>query len=86
MIINLNKLLDLPVYTESGVKLGKIFDLELDVENHLVLRYLVRPNFISMQNFLIQISQVREITADKVVVDDSVAKINSEEAVEGAEE
>ncbi|MBP6859575.1 MAG: PRC-barrel domain-containing protein [Candidatus Magasanikbacteria bacterium] len=74
MIINLRKLLDLPVYTESGAKLGKIFDFELDIENHFVLRYLVRPNFISLQNFLIQSAQVQKITNDRMIVDDAVVK------------
>lgn len=79
MIVNLHKLLDLPVYTESGIKLGKIFDVELDIENHLVLRYLVRPNFISMQHFLIQVTQVKEVTDEKIIVDDSVAPVSLEE-------
>ncbi len=74
MIINLRKLLDLPVYTESGIKLGKIFDLELDIENHFVLRYFVRPNFISLQNFLVQSAQVQKITSDRMIVDDAVVK------------
>lgn len=74
MIINLRKLLDLPVYTESGIKLGKIFDFELDIENHFVLRYLVRPNFISLQNFLVQSAQVQKITSDRMIVDDAVVK------------
>lgn len=77
MIINLATLLKLPVYTESGIKLGKIFDLEMDTENQMVLRYLVRPNFISMQRFLIQSAQVKEITSEKMVVDDAaVAETN----------
>lgn len=80
MIINLRKLLDLPVYTESGVKLGKIFDFELDIENHFVLRYLVRPNFISLQNFLVQSAQVQKITSDRMVVDDAVLKASSKKA------
>lgn len=75
MLINLHKLLDLPVYTESGAKLGKIFDVELDIESHMVLRYLVRPNFISMHHFLIQVAQVKEITDEKMVVDDAVSEV-----------
>lgn len=70
MIINLQKLLRLPVYTESGTKLGRIFDLELEVESHGVARYLVKPSFFSARNFLIQVSQIKEITSDRVVVFD----------------
>ena len=85
MIINLQKLLDLPVYTESGVKLGKIFDFEVDVDDHLVLRYLVRPNFISMHHFLVQIAQVKQVTDEKMVVDDAVAKVDVGEGVVSGE-
>ena len=68
MIINFGKLARLPVYTESGTKLGRIFDLELEVESHGIARYLVRPSFFSANNFLIQVSQIKEITGDRVVV------------------
>ncbi len=74
MIINLQKLLRLPVFTESGIKLGRVFDLELDVEAQGVLRYMVRLNFLSAKIFLIQNSQVKEIKNDRFVVYDSVLK------------
>lgn len=80
MIINLQKLLRLPVYTESGTKLGRIFDLELEVESHGVARYLVKPSFFSARIFLIQVSQIKEITSDRVVVDDAVLKANLPQA------
>lgn len=72
MIINLQKLLRLPVYTESGTKLGKIFDFELDIDSQTVVRYFVRPNFFSVKYFLIQNNQVKEIKVDRVVVYDNV--------------
>lgn len=72
MIINLQKLLRLPVYTESGAKLGKIFDFEMDVDSQTVIRYFVRPILFSVKSFLIQNSQIKEIKDDKVVVYDSV--------------
>ena len=74
MVIGLQKLLRLPVYTESGIKLGRIFDLELDVATQAVMRYLVRPNFLSTKSFLIAGAQVKEIKNDRVVVYDSVLK------------
>ena len=83
MIVNLATLLELPVYTQSGVKLGKIFDLELDIENQMVLRYLVRPNFISMQRFLIQAAQVQEITKEKIIVDDTVVAETNQSVASG---
>lgn len=74
MIINLNKLLHLPVYTESGIKLGKIYELEIDAGVHMILRYLVRPNIFSTRCFLIKNTQVKDIAADRVIVYDEVIK------------
>ena len=74
MFVNLQKLLRLPVYTESEIKLGRIFDLELDTTTQAVLRYLVRPNFFSAKSFLITGAQVKEIKSDRVTVYDSVLK------------
>ena len=74
MVIGLHQLLRLPVYTESEIKLGRIFDLELDAEAQAVLRYFVRPNFLSAKSFLIAGAQVKEIKNDRVVVYDSVLK------------
>jgi len=74
MFVNLQKLLRLPVYTESEIKLGRIFDLELDIPTQTVMRYLVRPNFLSTKYFMIANAQVKEIKNDRVVVYDSVLK------------
>ncbi|TSC84665.1 MAG: hypothetical protein G01um101413_49 [Parcubacteria group bacterium Gr01-1014_13] len=74
MVINLHELLHLPVYTESEVKLGRIFDLELDVNTQTVMRYLVRQNFLSASYLLVASAQVKEIKHDRVVVYDSVLK------------
>lgn len=73
MVINLRKLIGLPVYTAAGVKLGRIADAELDVEKHLVARYVVKAGAISLASFLVQYSQVVSITEEKMVVDDSVS-------------
>ncbi|MBI2037583.1 MAG: PRC-barrel domain-containing protein [Candidatus Magasanikbacteria bacterium] len=74
MIINLRTLLHLPVYTESGTKLGTVFDLELDAEGHVIMKYFVKANFLSVKYFLIEKSLVKEITEDKIVVYDSVER------------
>ncbi len=72
MVINIQKFLRLPVYTESGAKLGKIFDFELDIDSQTAVRYFVRPNLFSLKYFLIQNSQIKEIKVDSIVVYDSV--------------
>lgn len=77
MVINLHKLLRLPVFTESEVKLGRIFDLELDTTTQAVMRYLVRPNFLSAKYFMIASAQVKEIKNDRLVVYDSTLKMEA---------
>ena len=74
MIASIKKILHLPVYTESGEKLGEVFDVEMDVDTHMVLRYFVRPNFFSLKSFLISTSQIKCIKDDRVVVYDSDGK------------
>ncbi len=74
MIISLQQFLHLPVHTESGVKLGTVFDLEIDTESQIILRYSVRSNFLSVKHFLIQRSQIKEIKAAEIVVYDSEAQ------------
>ncbi|HSR89592.1 MAG TPA: PRC-barrel domain-containing protein [Candidatus Udaeobacter sp.] len=86
MIVNLQKLLRLPVYTESEIKLGRVFDLELDVTSQSVLRYLVRPNFLSPKSFLISSSQVKEIKNDRIVVYDDTLKVEATAGQIAAEE
>jgi sporulation protein YlmC with PRC-barrel domain len=68
MIINLQKLLHLPVYTEAGESLGKVFDMEINIESHAISCYMVRSNFLSLKYFLVKQSQVKEITEEKMVV------------------
>jgi sporulation protein YlmC with PRC-barrel domain len=77
MFVNLQKLLHLPVFTESGVKLGRIFDLDLEIETQIIARYFVRQNFLSAKSFLIANAQVKEIKNDCVIVYDSVVQAQS---------
>lgn len=75
MIISLRQLMRLPVYTESGTKLGHVSDLEIDVDTHNVMQYVVRPNAFSAKYYLIKNSQVKDITKDKIIVYDNVLKM-----------
>lgn len=74
MIINFKKLINLPVFTESGQKLGKVCDLELETEAHQIKKYLVGGSFLNGAKYLISPEQVKSIGADKVVVDDGCLK------------
>lgn len=74
-------LLGLPVFTRSGAALGKLMDVELDVEAHLVMSYHVRtsqllPGFLSKQ-IVVGREQVVSITAEKIIVEDTIIKESS---------
>lgn len=86
MLIGADKLMRLPVYTESGIRLGRVSDLEIDADTHNVLRYVVRPNFLIPKTFLVATSQVKDITDKKVIVYDSTLKSGAEKAAVSSEE
>jgi len=79
MFINLKTLLHLPVYTESGVHLGRIHDLEVEFDTHHVRRYIVEPRFFSKEYYLINPIQIKEITEEKIIVEDNVSKFEKGE-------
>ena len=83
MLIKYDHLTDLPVFTKSGVKLGKIFDLEIDIDSHAVFQYIVRTSFVSRISYLIKPAQVLSIDEKRLVVDDGVIKETKEEARRG---
>lgn len=74
MIINFKKLINLPVFTESGQKLGKVYDVELQTETHQVKKYLVGGSFLNATKYLIAPEQIRSIGADKIIVADACLK------------
>jgi len=71
MIISLQQLKKLSVVTKSGIKLGKISEINLLAETQTVFQYLVRPSIFSGRIFLVNANQVVEIS-DKIIVDDAV--------------
>lgn len=77
MRISTEQLTHLPVETASGTELGHIKNLILDTDSQSVLQYEVRPSGIVGSligdSLLIDRGSVRAITAEKIVVDDSVA-------------
>ena len=74
MQLNLTTLLKLPVFTESGAKLGRVYDGWFDVEEQIITGYSVRPHALSRQSLLIKPAQVKSITKEKMIVDDAVLK------------
>ena len=74
MFINLQKFLKLPVYTESGVKIGQVFDIKFEIESHTIVAYHVRQSFLSRSTHIIKPVHVKEIPAKRIVVYDAVIK------------
>jgi len=84
MIIGLKKLLHLPVFTRLGTRLGKISDAEIDVDSQAIVKYHVSAGTFSDKNYLIDRSQVLEIGADKIIVEDSLILASAQEKKEQA--
>lgn len=78
MLLNFSHLKNLPVFTQSGLHLGHVSDLEIDTESQSVLRYLVqRGRLIGrfQEPLLIHRHQVISISPEKIVVEDAVIKL-----------
>lgn len=75
MRILLRKLKKYIVETESGVKLGKVSDLILDIDDHSVVQYVVRPAFFSSKEYLIGHQQIVRFEDSKIIVEDTIAKV-----------
>lgn len=74
MNINFSRLKKLPVLTRSGEMLGRVYNCSLSVDTHTVTEYCVRSSRFSQREYIIKPSQVVEITAVKMTVDDAVLK------------
>lgn len=78
MYINQQKLIRLPVFTESGEKLGHVHDFEIDIETHQIRKYIVTSGFINRDTYLVTPMQIVSITDEKIVVEDTIIKDTSE--------
>lgn len=78
MRINYQKLKDIPVETESGEKIGHVHDLEINIENHEIEKYIVSNKrlMVETKKYLIATKQIVKITNEKIVVEDNVEKIS----------
>ncbi|HBV57995.1 MAG TPA: hypothetical protein DEB73_01900 [Candidatus Magasanikbacteria bacterium] len=74
MLLQFSKLKNLPVFTQSGIKLGQIFDIEIDLDSQSILRYVVKRGIVSRETLLIHRGQVVVITDEKIIVEDAVVK------------
>ncbi len=80
-VITGKKLIGLPVETNSGKLLGKIFDFELEIDSQHILRYYVKGGSIFKELFvdelIIHYSQVIFIDDKKMIVSDGIVKEKS---------
>lgn len=81
-LLSLKQLHHLPVVTESGQRLGRVVDIELDAEAHLVTTYLVSPSRLvqPLSRLVLRVhrSQVVALSPDQLVVQDTVKPIGGE--------
>lgn len=83
MLIHWTQLTHLPVFTESGHKLGTIHDIEIDYELHTVHKYIVSHGIagLTKETFLVTPMQIIRVDAEKIVVADSIIKDTGEKVV-----
>lgn len=83
MQIEFDSLKKLQVYTKNEVYLGKIISLDIDLINHRVKNYHVSKGTGLVKAFvpplLVNPEKIIEITSEKIIVDDALAKQNVEE-------
>lgn len=79
MLLDLKTIKRLNVETESGVGLGKIVDLEIDVDSHGVVKYVVvKSKFLnSSERLLISPAQVVHVTENKMIVQDTLEPLTA---------
>lgn len=82
MLLNAKKIFGLPVETKDGTKIGKIADINLDIESHIVNSYAVGKSrilpfgggFISNENLIIGRNEVLSINNKKMIVEDGAIR------------
>lgn len=71
-------LINLPVFTQSGQKLGQISEVEIDPMTGQILKYFIKSNNLIKKflekELIINRSQVISLSQEKMVVEDSVIK------------
>ncbi len=77
-VVKGKKIIGLPVETESGISIGKIFDFELETASQSILRYYIRDKNILKEFFVPELivykEQVVFIDDNKMVIEDNVIK------------
>lgn len=83
MQLSHRQILGLSVETQSGQKLGVVASFEIDTEQQVILRYIVRPALVPRllaKELIISAGQVVSLTNEKMVVVDGVVPVRAAEA------
>lgn len=74
MLLVFSKLKNLSVFTRSGIKLGQVADVEIDLDSQSIIRYVIKRGIVNRDVLLVHRSQVISITDEKMTVEDAVVK------------
>lgn len=77
MRISSEDLLNLPVESQAGQRLGRISSVDVDTDSHLITHYHVKTGLIKglwHQQLLISPAQVVSISKEKMVVEDNAVR------------
>ncbi|PIR74909.1 MAG: hypothetical protein CO030_03050 [Candidatus Magasanikbacteria bacterium CG_4_9_14_0_2_um_filter_42_11] len=74
MRISYKQLKKLPVMTESGMELGSVHDIILDVDTQGIVQYEISPSMLSTKAYVVNQDQVVSITSEKMIVKDAVVR------------
>lgn len=75
MYISHRQILGLPVETKSGQKLGVVACFEIDTNEQVVSRYIIKPALMPRllaRELVINAAQVVSLTNEKMVVEDNI--------------
>ena len=81
MQISWEQLNRLPVFTESGRKVGLVEGVEVDIDAHAVSHYVIKPASVVKAFFagdlLIAPAEVVSITSEKMTVKDTITALEA---------
>jgi len=72
MLLDFKKIISLPVKNESGEYLGQIIDLEININDYCVTKFIVKHKFgiFESNELLISPTQIVKISDSEIIVKD----------------
>jgi sporulation protein YlmC with PRC-barrel domain len=72
MRLTSKQLKKMQVETISGIKLGKIQEVIMDIENQMLVQYDVKASGLAKENYLVNRDQIARFEPKKIIVYDTV--------------